>query len=144
MLRRILSLAAAQARVGASPRRRVHPFLRALPLISRAWRQFGQAELLREVFLDCHLNESNGDDVTSERGYRLIQTLDDQPSLGHGVEKVVVRGNGRYGEGYWHQLLELCPWLTRLSCDTTRVYLGQVMSCKSEQSTTSETAECSH
>jgi hypothetical protein len=84
MLRRIFTLAAARARVGASPRRRVHPFLRALPLISRAWRQFGQAELLREVFLDCHLNESNGDDVTSERGYRLIQTLDDQPSLGQG------------------------------------------------------------
>ncbi len=126
VIARILSIAAAQARVGAGPRVPISPFLRQLALLSKAWRNFGQAELLADVKVLCYDGGDEPYDPTPDPWYRLARTLSTEAHLGGLVKKLKVEGKG----SDWGELLPLCPKLQSLGCVDTSVGWNELSSCK--------------
>lgn len=131
---RILSLAAAEARVGASGLEPISPFLRQLSLISRDWRHFGQGELLREVDLSCPgIEDSDETDRMDERGHRLIESVSARPELGKYIVKLNVQGSSLYHVHHWDGLLKWCTRLRSLVCTNTTVNFYNLEACQGEQ-----------
>ncbi len=130
LIARILSCAAAQVRQAvARPFDPVPAFLRTLALLSKAWRNFGQSELLREVQIFCPGDEYDPFAHEHAQGYRLIVTLAGRPHLAELVKAVIMVG-GEHHPSCWHRLFALCTRIERVALYGCRLSLDSLAELK--------------
>lgn len=147
-MREIFSLAAAQARVGAGLHVGPDWFLRKLSLLSRTWRQFGQVELVREIYVCGHESTSKLDDVPLDEcgGVlasslpKLIATLSARPDLASSVERFVMDACYADNSELCCEVIKLCTSIKRFTCYDSVLYLDdfKALSCKHSSSEDSD------
>ncbi len=140
VIARILSLAAEEARVGAGPRVPISPFLRQLPLLSHAWHELGQTELVREVSVWCGGEPCVDLGSGPDRLRLLVGVLLSRPERAQCVHRLALAGDRSSSSLLWTDLLRLCPNLESLACYCTSICLNDLSRCQSKLQCTLEEA----